>query len=373
MAVRASATVDMLAHRDEIHPHQASGAGRVEAEQRQHLGPLCGRQQVEHRLAAPTAAGRRRRRPRRRPASWRALQRSPRRCARRAAGSRDPRQAPRRRRPRVPGRRAPGQGSRSPPSWTPPQAGRRSAPASACAPARRSRAAVRCPHARSATRSRASRGTRSLRQRRPAHRAGRAAGPGGRGADATGAACPLPTAPIRPSSSCNRRSQARTRRAFATSIIRWPSTSALSSTSPSRRSKRRRSSLAVVRFSTSPSKGPTLLDRDEHLAFARQRHDNASDDRVVGAAQPDDHVGEPPEPLAGPCLRPAVRAGRTGAGLLTGNPRVWHSPIKAARSTVRQAPPTTPSIFLTSGPTSCQVVHGFCSARSRGRRSRDRP
>ena len=42
----------MLGHREEVHPHQAAGAGRVEAHQREHLGPLAGRQQVEHGLPA---------------------------------------------------------------------------------------------------------------------------------------------------------------------------------------------------------------------------------------------------------------------------------------------------------------------------------
>jgi hypothetical protein len=40
-------------HGDEIHAHQAARAGAVEAKQGQHLGPLPGRQQVDHRLAAP--------------------------------------------------------------------------------------------------------------------------------------------------------------------------------------------------------------------------------------------------------------------------------------------------------------------------------
>ena len=43
---------DHPGQRDEVHPHQAAGAGAGEAHQRQHLLPLAGRQQVQDRLPA---------------------------------------------------------------------------------------------------------------------------------------------------------------------------------------------------------------------------------------------------------------------------------------------------------------------------------
>jgi hypothetical protein len=44
-------------------------------------------------------------------------------------------------------------------------------------------------------------------------------------------------------------------------------------------------------------KGRDLLERDVDLAAPADAHHNAGDQRVVRAAEPDDHVGQPPERL----------------------------------------------------------------------------
>ena len=51
--LQRAADRDIRGQGQEVDPHQAAGAGRVEPHQRQHLGPLARRQQVQHALAAP--------------------------------------------------------------------------------------------------------------------------------------------------------------------------------------------------------------------------------------------------------------------------------------------------------------------------------
>ena len=202
----------------EFHRHQPARARRVEAHQGQHLGPLAGRQQVEDRLARATAAVRRSR-PRRR---------------RRAygehvgdllvgAGA----------------QQSGGQvliefledvglelrvgvhlarGSRSPPPWRPPRSGRRSGRVSACGSGRTGRAAARCPAWPISHSKRASRG--SCRPPRVGSR-GPSSPNSRRGLRRVSTPASTHSSPSLASS----RSAARTRRAFSTSMSRWPRTS----------------------------------------------------------------------------------------------------------------------------------------------------
>src|ERR1019366_4923619 len=47
-----------------------------------------------------------------------------------------------------------------------------------------------------------------------------------------------------------------------------------------------------------PGEGTDLLDRHVDLAAAADRYDQAGDHGKVGTAQPNDHVGQPPDGLA---------------------------------------------------------------------------
>ena len=121
------------------------------------------------------------------------------------------------------------------------------------------------------------------------------------GADPAGrpaaGARPPPPAPTRPSG-CSRssRSAARTRCAVGTSISRCPSTSARSSTSPSRRSKRRRSSWALVSFSSLPSNRP-VCSTGTNTSRPPDLGHQPGDHRQAVPAQPDDDVLHPAQRL----------------------------------------------------------------------------
>src|SRR6201996_4361199 len=78
-----------------------------------------------------------------------------------------------------------------------------------------------------------------------------------------------------------------------------------------------------------------LVDRDEDLSFPRDGNDDSDDERIVGAAQPDDDVGKAPERLTTAVGDRSSQQIRQAPCLTCDDPKVFHGTIQVGATTGR--------------------------------------